>query len=109
MRFKPLKDWKATGSGVSGIPWWTDHNKVKHSRSDSFARGTLFNSIYSMGSLMVLELYLDRIVGDSIDGIRCDYFINNYSSKYLVTEGREPLPDNTIIRLLRTQSKQNLT
>lgn len=81
---------------VYGIPWWGDHNSLKHSRSDRYSLATLENCIYSMASLYVIEIYLcKKVLGktDAIRGIECDYFGDEYGYSRLVTESGNNLPD----------------
>lgn len=95
--FMPLKDWKITlqngNEQVLGIDWWQAHNDLKHGRSNSYHKATLVNCVYSMGALMVLELYLARVLKLHPRNDNLKYFINIYSPKYFVTESGDPLPD----------------
>lgn len=101
MRFMPLCDWEMESDKVKGIDWWADHNHIKHNRYDYFILGTLRNCIYAMGSLMVLEILLDRITANVIDGIDCPYFTNAYAPARLVTETGRDLPDRLSIEVYK--------
>ena len=102
---QPLKDWKIikvknkTGGSVdsvNGIPWWQNHNGVKHDRINDFQKATLKNCIDSLASLMVLELYLSqKAIGniDAISIIGCDYFDCDYGLSHMVVNAGNKLPD----------------
>ena len=80
----------------SGVPWWGDHNLVKHSRSDSYSLDTLENCICSMASLCVIELYLSKVALGSVDEIgkiSCEYFDHRYGIARLVGPTGKKLPD----------------
>lgn len=98
MKLQPLIGWHVGRSGkkelLCGLNWWGIHNELKHERKDSFKKGTLNNCIESMASLMVLELYLDRITGLGVlEKVECEYFQNMYAPSHLITESGPPLPD----------------
>lgn len=101
---KPLENWKVDKvlknnrlvNRVVGIDWWEAHNNVKHDRGNYFKKATLNNCIYSMASLMVVELYLSQIVvGDvnEISTIGCDYFSFEYGLVNLEMKCADSLPD----------------
>jgi hypothetical protein len=50
----PWIDWKKT----KPPQWWSDHNKVKHSRDKHFERATLKNCLNAMAGLFAAVLHL---------------------------------------------------
>lgn len=79
-----------------GIDWWKAHNDVKHDRGQNFSRATLENAIFSMASLMVVEMYLSKeSIGDldEISSIGCDYFQFEYGIANIATTLEPDLPD----------------
>lgn len=99
---KPLSNWRietpseSRRSQLVGLDWWNEHNNVKHDRRVSFASANLENCVWSMASLMVLELYLSqRVLGnlDVISRIRNDYFSCGYGFSYLIATPQVTLPD----------------
>lgn len=102
---KPLEHWRVgkvknrKGKSVDkviGIDWWEAHNNVKHDRGDFFSKATLENSIYSMASLMVVEMYLSqKVIGDVdyISDIGCEYFDFQYGIVNLASKLPDKLPD----------------
>lgn len=44
------------------FPWWTDYNKVKHSRVTSYQRGNLKNVMFALAGLYVLEKEIYKII-----------------------------------------------
>lgn len=102
---KPLVDWKVIKSKnsngkvadkVVGIDWWEKHNDIKHDRVNSFINANLENSICTMSSLLVLELYLSqKTIGnvDAICEIGCCYFDLDYGLSNLVVSKGIVLPD----------------
>lgn len=102
---QPLKGWKIIKvknrkgnlvDAVDGIPWWQNHNGVKHDRINDFKEATLKNCIDALASLMVLELYLSqKAIGnvDSISRIGCDYFDCDYGLSHMVVNAGNKLPD----------------
>ena len=98
----PLQNWKigndstTTKEVVLGIEWWDDYNILKHGAFSSFEKATLRNSVNSMASLMVLEMYLQEMSNErvSISGdIPCSYFKNKYENVVLGCCSSEKLPD----------------
>lgn len=50
----PWTDWEEAKAPV----WWSDHNKVKHSRHEYFERATLKNALNAMAGLYISVLHL---------------------------------------------------
>ena len=102
---KPLQHWRIesvknkngkTEDVVAGIDWWKAHNNVKHDRGQHFSMATLENVIFSMASLMVVEMYLSKEVSgnlDEISSIGCDYFQFEYGIANIATTLEPDLPD----------------
>lgn len=92
----PLKDWKVINKQVQGLKWWKAYGNLKHNRYNHFDEASLENCLYSLASLMILELYLQKIVCGNTDNTRnrmINYFTHKYSYAYMITEGGTRLPD----------------
>ena len=102
---RPLENWLVqqivneagkTQDIVVGIDWWEAHNFVKHDREKNFSDANLSNCIYSLASLVVMELYLSQIVlgnVDMISSLSCDYFGFFYGLVPLASKRADILPD----------------
>ena len=92
----PLKDWKIEDidgkKRRKGLNWWDSYNKVKHNRNDYFYKANLSEVINSLGSLLIIELYLQMEVLGEIKFYNCSYFSCEYFPQSLVTES-PILPD----------------
>lgn len=91
----PLSKWSIT-KPYYGIPWWNAYNKIKHDRTNNFEAANLNNSLNSLASLMILELYLSqKVLGnlDVITPINCDYFDCEYGKSVLAINPGKSLPD----------------
>ncbi len=91
----PLSKWSVTKPDY-GIPWWNAYNKIKHDRTNNFEAANLNNSLNSLASLMILELYLSqKVLGnlDVITPINCDYFDCEYGKSVLAINPGISLPD----------------
>ena len=58
MKIFPLEEWKEKGGTLR---WWTDYNDIKHTRHLNFNKATLKNTLYALGSLLILESYLYKL------------------------------------------------
>jgi hypothetical protein len=56
----PWDEWKTTKTGDRVPFWWSDYNKVKHTRSAHFQRANLKNALNAVAGLFILVLYLYR-------------------------------------------------
>ncbi len=52
----PWKNWTKS----TPPDWWTDHNKVKHHRSESFEKANLSNVLSALSALFIVLLYFYR-------------------------------------------------
>lgn len=102
---KPLEKWNVipirnkygnVKEKVVGIDWWSAYNLIKHQRVDMYEQANLYNCVYALASLCVLELYLSRVAlgnNDAISSVRCDYFSFRYGLQSLVANVGIQLPD----------------
>lgn len=105
-RFKPLENWKVSKQInpdnpqkekeiVEGLKWWTTYEDLKHQGYDVFFQANLENTMNAVASLLVINLYLQKIFAGNIDIASASinrYFTTNYTSKLIVT-GESRLPD----------------
>lgn len=90
----PFEEWEFKDSPN----WWKDYNRVKHYRHSEFEKANLHNVLYSMASLFILILYLNRITG-----VEDTYYMNllpsnqffecEYTVDTVVHKGKIDLPD----------------
>ena len=96
---KPLSQWaldKNNSSNIIGIPWWTDYNKIKHDRLNSFSKANLNNCVNALASLMIMELYLSqKVLGnlDIVSSLDCEYFDSEYEMCCFGGYTGDKLPD----------------
>lgn len=69
LHFTPFSKW----TSAAAPQWWSDHNKVKHRRSEHFVRGNLENALNALAALYVANIYLYR------DGSSCGPLYPNAS------------------------------
>ena len=58
MKVFPLEEWEEEGGKLR---WWADYNDIKHTRHLHFKKATLKNTLYALGSLLILESYLYKL------------------------------------------------
>ena len=63
----PLKKWETVGGRLE---WWNAYNNIKHERHKYFEEATLKNSLYALGGLLILEVYLYKIAYKNNSAIR---------------------------------------
>lgn len=94
----PLADWKikqvSGGVQVQGLEWWLAYTNLKHNEAESFKEASLENAINAVLSLYVLDLYLMKIVANSLNianDYPAPYMRSLYKPNYYVTaEGQLP-------------------
>jgi len=59
---KPWTNWR----GTSNPDWWTDHNGIKHDRTNNFNKAHLRNTLNAIGGLFLLLLELYRLEAQKI-------------------------------------------
>lgn len=105
-RFKPLENWKISKEinsenpkkereYVEGLKWWTTYENLKHQGYDVLLQANLENAMNAVASLLVINLYLQKIFTGNIDIASASmsrFFSTKYTSKILVT-GEGQLPD----------------
>ena len=92
----PLSNWQIKNNKVIGLDWWKSYANLKHDRFNNFNEATLKNCLFALSSLLVLELYLQKIVCGDLDNTRrneIEYFEHKYSYEYLVVDEGACLPD----------------
>ena len=58
----PFSCWEKEGERLE---WWDAYQHVKHHRQDNFSEATVKNTLYALGSLLVLELYMYGTINPS--------------------------------------------
>jgi hypothetical protein len=53
LSFKPWVNWQPNNSPY----WWQSYNKVKHERNEFFWRANLWNTLRSLGALLIITSY----------------------------------------------------
>ena len=88
----PFKYWQ---SGPDKLPWWEEHNLIKHYRHSHFNGATLENALNSVAALLIINSYLYELVtGKHAPHMsRIGMFDNCYSYCGLIIQPNEKLPD----------------
>lgn len=84
IRFKPWDEWR---NNVSPS-WWSANNKIKHERSLNFELATLENAIYSLGALLVTNIYYYKL-----------YHENNEQKSYRLKDITGKIGGSSFIKL----------
>ena len=76
IQLNPWKDWSITPKHISPV-WWSDYNKVKHSRTsldaitgkENYKKANLVNTINALAGLLILEMYFykDLVVAKGLN------------------------------------------
>lgn len=59
LSFKPWLNWDL---GIKSPEWWSQHNNVKHQRSDFYSQANLRNVLESLSALYIANIYLHHII-----------------------------------------------
>lgn len=80
---------------MEGLQWWTTYEDLKHQGYNVLFQANLENAMNAVASLLVINLYLQKIFAGNIDIASASmsrFFGTKYTSKILVT-GEGWLPD----------------
>ncbi len=84
----PLEEW----GDKKNTPWWSDHNSTKHNRYKYYRLSTFQNAIYSLASLLVINMYLNKLVNVAVD--RLPLLLEaDYLPQAALAPGQLKLPD----------------
>ena len=73
--------------------WWKNYQDIKHNRHNNFEKANYKNTLYSLGALYVLLLYLYKIVGIALPmDSRCCFY-HSSSPQFYCVRGSGELPD----------------